>query len=60
VAASSAVPVRMKAAAGGAGGSWHAIHPAAETFDPARAARDPGGPLHDGAARYVRKRGWFP
>ena len=29
-----------------------AIHPAAATFDPARAHLDAGGPLHDGAARY--------
>jgi TRAP transporter TAXI family solute receptor len=30
------------------------IHPAAEAFDPARAHADPGGPLHEGAARYFR------
>lgn len=29
-----------------------AIHPAAASFDPARAHLDAGGPLHDGAARY--------
>jgi TRAP transporter TAXI family solute receptor len=29
-----------------------AIHPAAAAFDPARAHLDPGGPLHEGAARY--------
>ena len=34
-----------------------AIHPAASTFDPARADLDAGGPLHDGAARYFEARG---
>ena len=34
-----------------------AIHPAAETFDPARAHLDAGGPLHEGAARYFEARG---
>lgn len=29
-----------------------AIHPAAAAFDPARAHVEPGGPLHEGAARY--------
>jgi len=29
-----------------------AIHPAAATFDPAQAHLEPGGPLHEGAARY--------
>ena len=29
-----------------------AIHPAAASFDPARAHLDTGGPLHEGAARY--------
>src|SRR5262249_47688653 len=31
-----------------------AIHPAAAAFDPARANLNPGGPLHEGAARYFR------
>jgi TRAP-type uncharacterized transport system substrate-binding protein len=30
---------------------------AAASFDPARAAKDPGGPLHAGATRYFRERG---
>ncbi len=34
-----------------------AIHPAAASFDPARANVDPGGPLHEGAARYFEARG---
>lgn len=34
-----------------------AIHPAAAAFDPARAHLDPGGPLHEGAARYFEARG---
>ena len=29
-----------------------AIHPAAAAFDPARAHLNPGGPLHEGAARH--------
>ena len=33
-----------------------AIHPAAAAFDPARAHLDPGGPLHEGAARYFQAR----
>jgi TRAP transporter TAXI family solute receptor len=33
------------------------IHPAAVAFDPARAHLDPGGPLHEGAARYFKDRG---
>ena len=33
-----------------------AIHPAAVAFDPARAHLDPGGPLHEGAARYFQAR----
>jgi TRAP-type uncharacterized transport system substrate-binding protein len=31
-----------------------AIHPAAASFDPARAHLDTGGPLHEGAARYFQ------
>ena len=34
----------------------HALHPAAASFDPARAHLDAGGPLHDGAAGYFRVR----
>jgi TRAP-type uncharacterized transport system substrate-binding protein len=34
-----------------------AIHEAAAAFDSRHAARNPGGPLHDGAARYFRTRG---
>jgi len=34
-----------------------AIHPAAASFDPARANVDPGGPLHEGAARYFEASG---
>ena len=34
-----------------------AIHPAAAAFDPARSHLDPGGPLHEGAARYFEVRG---
>ena len=34
-----------------------AIHPAAAAFDPARAHLNPGGPLHEGAARYFRDLG---
>src|SRR6266542_3032558 len=34
-----------------------AIHPAAAAFDPARAHLEPGGPLHEGAARYFEARG---
>jgi TRAP transporter TAXI family solute receptor len=34
-----------------------AIHPAAATFEPARANIDPGGPIHEGAARYFEARG---
>jgi len=34
-----------------------AIHPAAATFDPARAEVDTGGLLHEGAARYFEARG---
>jgi TRAP-type uncharacterized transport system substrate-binding protein len=34
-----------------------AIHPAAAFFDPSRAHLEPGGPLHEGAARYFEVRG---
>lgn len=34
-----------------------AIHPATASFDPVRAHLEPGGPLHEGAARYFEARG---
>jgi TRAP transporter TAXI family solute receptor len=34
------------------------VHPAAETFHPAQARRNPGGPLHPGAERYFNSRDW--
>ena len=36
-----------------------AIHPAAADFQPRLAPRDLGGPLHAGAERYHRERGWL-
>ncbi|MDO8478448.1 MAG: hypothetical protein Q7W02_20080 [Candidatus Rokubacteria bacterium] len=34
-----------------------AIHPAPASFDPGRAHLEPGGPFHEGAARYFAARG---
>lgn len=34
-----------------------AIHPAAEGFDPANAATNPRGPVHEGSGRYYREHG---